>query len=113
MTGQGVTGAEPVAAPQAENVSFLDQALWRQLKDAESAEAYAEAWLALLCRTIDGAARGVVMLGPADTGPFVVAASWPAGEAREAALLAAAGSAIARSSALRWPMTPTPRSLRS
>jgi multidrug resistance efflux pump len=58
-------------------VSLLDQALWKRFAEATSAQAFAQTWLALQCRLIPGAARGVVVLGDADDGPFTPAAFWP------------------------------------
>lgn len=68
------------SGPDAGPVSYtvLDQALWNQFSNAGSAEEFAQAWLALLCRNIPGAALGLVVLGDPDTGPFTPAASWPA-----------------------------------
>ena len=59
------------------NFSFLDQALWKQFREAGSAEAFARAWLALQCRFVKGAGAGVVVLGEPDQGPYSPAAFWP------------------------------------
>lgn len=58
-------------------VSFLDQALWKQLQDGGAPETYIQAWLALQCRLVPGCTRGVVVLGEPDDGPFAPAAFWP------------------------------------
>lgn len=73
--------------PAAGAVTYLDQALWRQLVEAEGAPEFCRAWLGLLCRMIDGVDRGVVALGPPESGPFAPVAAWPA-EGRDFASLA-------------------------
>ncbi len=73
--------AEPASrsATAAGSVSYaiFDQALWTRFSEATSVNAYLGAWLALLCRTIDGAEAAVTVLGEPDTGPFSPAAHWP------------------------------------
>jgi RND family efflux transporter MFP subunit len=59
-------------------VSFLEQALWQQFTEATAPEAFARAWLALQCTLIAGVARGVVVLGEPDSGPFAPVSYWPA-----------------------------------
>ena len=73
----GISGAASSGAPPAGRVSLLDQALWKQLTEATNPQAFAQAWLALQCRLISGAARGVVILGDAEEGSFAPAAYWP------------------------------------
>lgn len=58
-------------------VSLLDQALWKQFNEAESPEAFVRGWLALQCRQINGAARGVVVLSEGEQESFSPAAYWP------------------------------------
>lgn len=62
-------------------LSYLDQALWQKLADAETVESFARYWLTLQCRMIGGAIRAGIVLGPAGTGPFTPVASWPEGDA--------------------------------
>ena len=76
------------------NFSFLDQALWKQFREAVTAEEFARAWLALQCRFIKGATAGVVVLGEPDQGPFSPAAFWPDENAASAELSAAAEMAM-------------------
>ncbi|MEM1200741.1 MAG: HlyD family efflux transporter periplasmic adaptor subunit [Pseudomonadota bacterium] len=76
-------------------MSFLDPALWKQFTDADSHDAYLNAWLALQCRLIGGARRGVVVLGEPDEGPFAPAASWPSEGVPSAGLAAVAEAALA------------------
>lgn len=68
-------------------VSFLDQALWKRLSEADSLRGIAVAWLPLQCRMVPGALRGVVVLSESDK--FVPAAIWPEGEGPTAILSAA------------------------
>lgn len=91
----GTPGTGAAKERETGRVSFLDQALWKQLSDAETPETFAKAWLALQCRIIDGVSRAVVVLGNADTGPFAPAAFWPDGESGSAGLTSAAESAMA------------------
>ncbi|MFW6076446.1 MAG: HlyD family efflux transporter periplasmic adaptor subunit [Hyphomicrobiales bacterium] len=59
-------------------VSYLEQALWKTLSEAASAEEFAKAWLGLQCQFLPGATGGVVILGETpETGPFAPAAVWP------------------------------------
>lgn len=73
----GISGAASSGAQPEGRVSLLDQALWKRLTEATNPQAFAQAWLALQCRLISGAARGVVVLGDADEGSFAPAAYWP------------------------------------
>jgi RND family efflux transporter MFP subunit len=47
---------------------------------AEDTEAFFQAWLAVQCSMVPAAARGTLVLGAPDVGPFVPAALWPAGQ---------------------------------
>lgn len=93
MSEQG--GAESAVASGDEKVSFLDQTLWRQLKDDTSAEAYTEAWLTLLCRSVQRVARAVVLLDETGEGAYAIKARWPSGEAPHPAMMEAAKAATA------------------
>jgi len=98
VVGSDQAGASDAKTPEDGDpgkVSFLDQALWRQLREAKTPDVLAGAWLALLCRIIDAVERGVVVLGAADSGPFAPAAYWPGGESGQAGLVAAAETAMA------------------
>ncbi|MEJ2131225.1 MAG: hypothetical protein P8Y95_06295, partial [Gammaproteobacteria bacterium] len=57
--------------------TYLDRALWKQFREADSPEAFARAWLGVQCRLIEGATGGVVVLGEGDTGPYQPIAAWP------------------------------------
>jgi RND family efflux transporter MFP subunit len=102
-------------------LTYLDQALWKRLGGAPGEEPDLEAWLALQCGMVPGAAAGVLVLGAPDVGPFRPVAAWPAGRALGPVLSAAAeaaavrrrpvvqgaeesGAAGARSAGLAWPV---------
>lgn len=67
-------GAAPVRADVTD-----EQALWTSFAEATTVEAYCRSWLALQCRTMSGVRAGIVLLGPADHGPFRPVATWPEG----------------------------------
>lgn len=70
----GVERPESIAR---DNFVFLDQALWKQFREADSPEEFTRAWLALQCRFIGNATCGVLVLGEPGVGPFAPAAFWP------------------------------------
>jgi RND family efflux transporter MFP subunit len=76
-------------------VAFLSQALWRQLGEAQSPEAFAAAWLELQCRIIGDVVAGVVVLGPVDKGPFRPTSVVPADGQAPPRLLSVAERAMA------------------
>jgi RND family efflux transporter MFP subunit len=75
-------------------VSFHDQALWNKLDSATTAEELGEAWLLLQSRLLPGACRGVVVVGPGESGPFQPVAEWPEGSQPGEAVAAAADLAM-------------------
>ena len=95
--GGGDRAAQAASAPRGKSgsVSYLDQSLWKQLRDAETNEAFCAAWLALQCRLIGVVSHGVVVLGEADKGPYVPAAYWPPGQGSTPGLAAIAEKAMA------------------
>lgn len=74
--------------------AFLDQALWKEFREAQTAEAFTRAWLALQCRFIENVTCGVVVLGEPDQGPYAPAAWWPEEAAASSDLSAAAERAL-------------------
>lgn len=54
-----------------------EHALWASFAEAATVEAFCRSWLALQCRLMGGVRAGMVLLGPADRGPFRPVASWP------------------------------------
>jgi len=60
--------------------AVLDQSLWARFQQAENAQQFLDAWLALVGRQIDGLASALLMVGEeADAGPFQAVARWPGG----------------------------------
>ncbi len=57
-------------------------------------DAYAQSWLALQCKMIVGASRGLIALGAPDRGPYQPAAYWPEGRRSTPELSAAARRAL-------------------
>ena len=53
--------------------------LWTSFAEASTVEAFCQSWLALQCRMMGGVRAGMVLLGPADRGPFRPVATWPEG----------------------------------
>ncbi|MCH7943272.1 MAG: HlyD family efflux transporter periplasmic adaptor subunit [Proteobacteria bacterium] len=95
--GGGDRAARPASAHGAKsaNVSYLDQSLWKQLRDAETDEKFCAAWLTLQCRLIGVVTQAVVVLGEPDKGPYVPAAYWPPGQGSAPGLAAIAEKAMA------------------
>lgn len=52
---------------------------WAALGDRTQKQSYAASWLAIQCGLIEGAVRGVLVLGEPDIGPFAPVAFWPSG----------------------------------
>lgn len=82
-------------AGDSDRVAYLDQALWRRFNEAATADTFAASWLTLQVSMLGNVTHGVVVLGPAERGPFVPAAVWPEGDQMPATLSRAAESAIA------------------
>jgi multidrug resistance efflux pump len=61
------------------NVTYLDEALWRQLAEARTADQLCQAWLALQCRMIGGVSAGLVLLERPETESVAPVAAWPRG----------------------------------
>lgn len=70
--------------------------LWESLFAAGTVEALAGPYLELQCRLIRGVRHGLLVLGPANRGPFEVAAVWPDAEPTPPGLLEGAERAVAR-----------------
>jgi len=79
--------AEGDYGPEEDSVTYLEPALWRQLTEAETEEGFCLSWLRLQCRMISDTFSGVVVFGPADTGPFAPVAFWPSGLRERRSLL--------------------------
>ncbi len=90
-------GSEPVsslASEAKEPVAVLDQALWRELLTAETAEAFGSAWLGLACRVISGASGGILLLAHSNGAAPELVSSWPTGVLADSGLFAAAQLAM-------------------
>jgi biotin carboxyl carrier protein len=75
-------------------LAYLDPALWRQLTETASAEEFCHSWLILQGRLLGGVRRGLVILGPPETGPFTPVAVWPRGAQEVKGLAAVAERAL-------------------
>jgi RND family efflux transporter MFP subunit len=83
-----------VSEAQASQPAHLEQAVWRQMQDAATFGAFAQAWLVLQCKLIAGVRRGLVTNGLGEEGPFAPIAFWPEGKGGTLGLLSAAELAI-------------------
>jgi len=54
-----------------------DQALWLEFARATGPDTFCQSWLSLQCRLLGGVRCALVLLGPADRGPFTPVAVWP------------------------------------
>ena len=75
---------ESPTEPEAATVTPLDQALWSVLTNEPAPAPFTQAWLALLCRMLPGAARAVLVLRR--DGALTPIARWPDGDPGSAQL---------------------------
>ncbi len=54
-----------------------EQRFWRQFIEADTPRAFCQSWLPLQCRMLQGVRCAMVLMGPADRGPFTPVAIWP------------------------------------
>lgn len=80
-----------VEGPRAEGDA---EALWQAWADSASVESGGQAWLALQCAMVEGATRGVLVLGAPDTGPYAPVALWPEGQAATPHMAEVAATAL-------------------
>lgn len=71
--------AEALVSAVAETDVTQEHSLWASFAEAATVEAFCRSWLALQCRMMGGVRAGMVLLGPADRGPFRPVATWPEG----------------------------------
>lgn len=71
------------------------QSLWSLFSEAPNIETFFHAWLALQCALVPGTARGLLVLGEPDAGPFLPVSIWPPGEAASALLTTNAEQVLA------------------
>lgn len=89
--------AEKNEAPQAggpASVAAIEPALWKRMSGAGSAHELAQAWLALLCPSIEGATRGILLLSDQKANSFDSASTWPEGAGRSPGLTEVATIAL-------------------
>lgn len=84
------------AQVRASSVAVLDQSLWSQFHEADSAQSFLRAWLGLQCRHLPGALASVVVLGEPDVGPFTPVTTWPHDGDLSPELMHAANEAVAK-----------------
>lgn len=90
--GQG-DPARPAAQSALQRVSYLDQALWKKLDEADEPEVFSRYWLALQCRMVSGTVRGQVALDITGRGILDPIAQWPDGDPGAEGLINAANRA--------------------
>ena len=78
MQSREPSAAAGKAGGEEGRLTYLDQALWKRLALDQAGDPDLDAWLTLQCGMIDGAVSAVLVLGPADVGPFKPACQWPA-----------------------------------
>ncbi len=69
--------AESLAATVAQPEGEHDSGLWARFAHAATIESFCTSWLELQCRVVGPVEAGMVLLGPADRGPFRPVATWP------------------------------------
>ncbi len=79
----------------AADAPYIDKQAWVEFQRASSPEAFAAAWLELLCRFTGGVQHAAVVLGKAGVGPYRPLAYWPVGGSGSPLLVAAAELAMA------------------
>jgi multidrug resistance efflux pump len=93
MTGS--TTQDSQGNPSGEHSASHEETVWADLKSSRDPESCATAWLELLGRRLGPAMlRGVVVLGPPNTGPFAPVAIWPKGALGTPALVSGIEKAI-------------------
>ena len=68
---------ELLAATVAQTGGEQDSGLWARFAHAASIESFCTSWLELQCRVIGPVEAGMILLGPADRGPFRPVTTWP------------------------------------
>lgn len=76
----GVTAKKAVLDNAKAEVSFLEQALWKRLNEADEWDDTVQAWLVLQCRMIAGSKQGTVVLPATESGGLIPVARWPESE---------------------------------
>ncbi len=89
---------EAVGPPEDAASSSGGAALWELVLETQAGERYFRSWLELLARGLDGLRRALLILGPADRGPYPSAAFWPEDQQPTKELLDAAEAALRKRS---------------
>ena len=89
-----MASSEGPARPSSPPGTHIDQETWSALAQAARSHDVARPWLAIQCGMIPGTARGIVVLGEPDSGPFEAVADWPAGAPAGDGLASAATAAL-------------------
>jgi len=76
------------------NPTFLEPKAWEVLSQAENFETYVKSWLTLLCASIAGTERGVVVLRQNTESPYTPIAFWPDENNKTEGLMKAAEAAL-------------------
>jgi hypothetical protein len=76
------------------NPTFLEPKAWEVLSQADSFETYVKSWLTLLCASIAGTERGVVVLRQNTESPYTPIAFWPDENNKTEGLMKAAEAAL-------------------
>lgn len=74
-----VVTEEALAATVTPPGVLQEHVLWTAFAEASTVEAFCRSWLALQCRMMSAVRAGIVLVGPADRGPFRPVATWPSG----------------------------------
>ena len=103
MAGPNETGHQRESSDATGGVSVLETALWQTLLANRSDEAFIKAWIALLCRSIDGAGQAILILKRSEDDTFVPAAHWPDDPDNPARLSAVTEKALAQQKGVLTP----------
>jgi len=68
---------QPVEQSGTPRSGDAEQQFWRQFAEASTPKAFCQSWLPLQCRMLGGVRCAMVLMGPADRGPFTPVAVWP------------------------------------
>ena len=84
----------PLQGAGEERLRDPEQWFWRQFVEAATPKAFCQSWLPLQCRMLTGVRCAMVLMGPADRGPFTPVAVWPDAKMNVGHLAAAAERAL-------------------
>lgn len=76
------------------NPNFVNPKAWETLNQADSLETYVNSWFPLLCSSIDGTERGVVVLCKTPDSPYTPVSYWPNESKKTVDLMKAAEAAL-------------------